>query len=59
MTVKDLEHFKDLLIEREGALRDWLESRAEVHEGEAAKVQRLLLEIKDALARVETHDYGA
>lgn len=58
MTVADLEHFKDLLVEREGVLRDWIECCAEVHEGETTKVQTLLAEIRSALDRIESQEYG-
>ena len=58
MTVADLEHFKDLLLEREGVLSDWLECCSEVNAGETAKVQSLLGEIKAALHRIESKEYG-
>lgn len=58
MTVAELEHFRNLLLEREGVLNDWVDCCAEVHDGEAAKVQALLTDIKEALGRIKTHTYG-
>jgi len=58
MTVSDLEHFKNLLLEREHNLSVWLDSGAPSREEDTGKVQSLLAEIKDALGRVEDHTFG-
>lgn len=58
MTVSDLEHFRDILIEREHNLRDWINSRANGSEDNERKVRLLLEQIKDAFVRIENGNYG-
>jgi sigma-B regulation protein RsbU (phosphoserine phosphatase) len=58
MTLSDLEHFKNLLIEREQNLSHWLESPGSPNEGDIRKAQVLLTQIKAGLQRVENHTYG-
>jgi sigma-B regulation protein RsbU (phosphoserine phosphatase) len=58
MTLADLEHFRNLLIERQQNVVDWLESPAASRAEELHKAQELLNEIRGALARVENHSYG-
>lgn len=57
MTVSELEHFRDLLLNREGNLESMLDKSA-FNEDESGKVQALLTEIKGALERVEDETYG-
>lgn len=58
MLVSDIEHFRDLLLERRQKLTDWLNSPVVAHRDDARKVQLLLAEIKDALDRIEDESYG-
>jgi phosphoserine phosphatase RsbU/P len=59
MTVSELEHFKNLLTEREDNLVEWLNSLSSVKGDDASKAQSLLAQIKDALARVDSHTFGS
>jgi sigma-B regulation protein RsbU (phosphoserine phosphatase) len=59
MTVADLEHFNQVLTEQQESLIEWLNSGHSIAEGDAAKVQSLLGDIKDALARIADRSYGA
>jgi sigma-B regulation protein RsbU (phosphoserine phosphatase) len=58
MTLDDLEHFKTLLVEREKNLVELLNSGGSTDSRPPDKVQHLLVEIKDALARVELQTFG-
>jgi len=58
MTIADLEHFKNLLLEREHNLNSWLGSAQAVGERDVGRVRTLLGDIKSALGRVENHSYG-
>jgi sigma-B regulation protein RsbU (phosphoserine phosphatase) len=58
MTVSELEHFRDLLLERENLLTGLLESLTEKSEDEARKVRELVTQIRNALLRVEQHTFG-
>ncbi len=58
MTLDDLEHFRNLLIEREKAVRDWLDSSPPVTDAEIRRAQLLLDQIRTALERVNGHSYG-
>lgn len=58
MTISDLEHFKNLLLEREQNLTAWLESAGGSDSDEVRKVQSLVGEIKGALGRVENQSFG-
>lgn len=59
MTISDLEHFKGLLLEKEQNLNDLLSEAGCCGEVERAKVLRLLGQIRQSLAKVEDHSYGA
>lgn len=58
MTVSELEHFRNLLLERENLLSGWLDTLAEGSEKEARKVRELVTQIRGALQRVEEHTFG-
>lgn len=58
MDLADLEHFRDLLTEREDALRDWMACCGDLDTAETQKVNELLGEIKGALGRIEDHSFG-
>lgn len=58
MTIADLEHFRNLLVERRQNIVDWLEGPDAARAEEIHKAQELLDEIRSALARVENHSYG-
>lgn len=57
MTRGDLEHFKNLLIERQENLNNWLQTFAP-SEDEIRKVRALLNDIDKALGRVEDQSFG-
>lgn len=58
MTVADLEHFKKILLQRESSLDSLLKSSDPATEKDTPKVQSLLIEIKEALGRVEDRSFG-
>ncbi len=58
MTVSDLEHFKNLLLEREHNLASWLDSSVSVGQEDIDRVRSLLVDIKVALGRVENQTFG-
>lgn len=58
MTLDDLEHFRNLLIERERAVGEWLESSPPVSDAEIRRGQLLLDQIRAALERVSSNSYG-
>ena len=58
MTVAELEHFRDLLTERQQGLLGWLNLNESEYADGALKVRSLLTEIKDALSRVESGTFG-
>jgi sigma-B regulation protein RsbU (phosphoserine phosphatase) len=58
MTVQDLEHFKDLLLERQATVTDWLEAPPSTGRKDVEKAQKLLGQIRDAIKRIEKHSYG-
>ncbi len=58
MKISDLEHFRDLLLERERALYEWEQSCAPVDKHDSDKAEQLLGEIRNALHRVNDHSYG-
>ena len=58
MTVAELERFRNLLLDREQNIKEMLNSSCTVCDDDAAKVQSLLSQIKDALGRVENHTFG-
>jgi serine phosphatase RsbU (regulator of sigma subunit) len=59
MTISDLEHFKDLLLEKEENVRHWLDSPNTPNSEDIQKAQSLVIEIKGALGRVENKTYGS
>lgn len=58
MNVADLEHFRNLLFERERNLNELLDSDALVDADNIGKVRTLMEQIKDAFHRIENHSYG-
>lgn len=58
MRPSDFEHFRDLLLERQACLGGLLKSAAVARRDDVSKVQDLLLQIKEALGRVEDKSYG-
>jgi len=58
MNVTDLEHFKNILLEREHNLASWLDTPGTARDEDISKVRSLLGQIKDALGRVKDHSYG-
>ncbi len=58
MNVGDLEHFRNLLFEREKSLDDLLSSDALTETDNISKVRSLMAQIKDAFHRIESHSYG-
>lgn len=58
MTISDLEHFKNLLLEQEKNILEWLEFPNPAGDGDISKTQALLTEIKDALGRIENNSFG-
>jgi phosphoserine phosphatase RsbU/P len=58
MTVAELEHFRDLLSERQEGLQGWLNLNEPEYADEAEKVRGLLTDIRDALSRVDSGSFG-
>jgi serine phosphatase RsbU (regulator of sigma subunit) len=58
MTIDDLEHFRNLLTERQQNVVDWLENPSAARPEEIRKAQDLLDEIRSALARIDDRSYG-
>jgi sigma-B regulation protein RsbU (phosphoserine phosphatase) len=58
MEIRDFEHFRDLLLERQQTLAEWMNSGAWLRDKEAEAVRGLLNQIKDALGRIENHSFG-
>ncbi len=58
MQLSDLEHFRDILLERRQNLSDWLNSPRSIRTGEMKKASRILIEIRDALDRIKDETYG-
>jgi sigma-B regulation protein RsbU (phosphoserine phosphatase) len=58
MQLSDIEHFKDLLVERSRNLSDWINSAGATNASEVEKVRSLLHQIRDALDRIECESYG-
>ncbi len=58
MTLSDLEHFRNLLIERQENVTQWINTAASPDPENGRKAQALLQEIKEALNRVSTQSYG-
>lgn len=57
MTISDLEHFRNLLLQREEKLTALLDSSS-LDSGDSGKVQSLVSEIREALERVDDKTYG-
>jgi len=58
MRLSESEHFRDILLERQQFLTDWLNARAVPRVADAGKIRLLLSQIKEALARIENDTYG-
>ncbi len=58
MTLADLEHFRNLLTEKEQTITEWLEDPTAAGADEIRKARELLDEVKSALAKVDDHSYG-
>lgn len=58
MNISDLEKFRSLLTTREQKLTDLMGKLVAENESEAERVRALLVDIKEALDRVENHSYG-
>jgi serine phosphatase RsbU (regulator of sigma subunit) len=58
MQISELEHFKDILLERQQNLNEWLNSATEIPPADLDKVRQLMTQIKDALSRIENKTYG-
>jgi sigma-B regulation protein RsbU (phosphoserine phosphatase) len=58
MTLSDLQHFRDLLLEREQNLDRWLDSASSAAPDDIYRVQALVGDIKQALGRIENGSYG-
>ena len=59
MTLSDLQHFRDLLLEREQNLNHWLNKEGSPNPEDLRRVQALVEDIKQALDRVESGSYGS
>ena len=58
MTPMELEHFKNLLVDRVSAIIDWLEAPGFRGNHDVEKVYSLLGQIRDAIVRIENNTYG-
>lgn len=58
MTLSDLEHFRNILLEREQNLSEWLDCIAASGGEDARKARDLLEEIREALEKIEQNRYG-
>ncbi|MEW5701098.1 MAG: PP2C family protein-serine/threonine phosphatase [Candidatus Zixiibacteriota bacterium] len=58
MTVAELEHFRDVLVQREENLEEWLAHFEAARRNEAQRVRELIIEIRAALSRVENGGFG-
>ncbi len=58
MTTAELSHFREVLIDRNKLLLDWIDSPAANDESQISLVQELLNQVKDALGRVESKSFG-
>jgi len=58
MTVSDLEHFRNVLLEREQNLSEWLTNSFGAVDEDVVKVHSLMAEITEALGRVEDKSFG-
>ena len=58
MTVTELENFRELLLQQEGSLTEWLNSGSSARETETSRVRALLDEIRNATGRIADRAYG-
>jgi sigma-B regulation protein RsbU (phosphoserine phosphatase) len=58
MTVSDLEHFKNLILQRERNLAALIDSPRGINKADSAKLQLLIGQIKDAITRIENKTFG-
>lgn len=58
MQVSELEHFRDLLIERQQHIKDWLNKASPVHESDIDKIKSLMGEITNALEKIKQDSFG-
>jgi len=58
MTTAELDHFREVLVDRNKLLLEWVDSPAAKDESQVAQVQDLLGQIMDALGRVEANTFG-
>jgi sigma-B regulation protein RsbU (phosphoserine phosphatase) len=58
MTVEDLEHFRNLLLERQAKVAGWLELPPYAGNVDLDKAQKLLAQIRDAIGRIEQNSFG-
>ena len=58
MQLTDLEHFRDVILERRQNLSQWLDSPGSARVDDAQKVRQVLGQIKEALDRIENDSYG-
>jgi len=59
MTISELEHFRDLLVDREKNLNQFLSDQGSPNPEDMRRVQGLVEDIKQALGRIENGSYGA
>ena len=59
MNIADLEHFKNLLYEKEHNILDWLGQPLTVAESDVQKAQELLGQIKTALEKIDNKEFGS
>ncbi len=58
MTLSDLEHFRNLLLERQDNINQLLAAGGAIPQADSQKAEALLSEIKNALGRVEHKSFG-
>lgn len=58
MTISELEHFRDLLVDREKNLNQFLSDQGSPNPEDLRRVQGLVEDIKQALGRIEDGSYG-
>ena len=59
MTIADLEHFRNLLLQKQESVGDWLNAGPATSSQAVERAQALMAEIKDALERVKNKTFGA
>ncbi len=58
MRLSEFEHFRDILLDQQRHLTEWLNTPALARVDDADRVRRLLAQIKEALIRIENSTYG-